>query len=537
MPRHHHRRGEKKKGQEVPVPPERAERTALFGRTKMCKFHILGCCSRGNDCNFAHDCQEMNPLPDLTRTKLCKTLINTGSCEDPDCKYAHNKDELRGSPPPLPKSGASNAREATTLKSEQAHRLAQAGLCPPADKMQGLTEAALKQQLGMESSDNRPALPDSGRGMEQAMQLNAMVQAMQSGILGVQAGMMHWSMAAAAQAQRAAAQSMLDDDYAVGPMLGMDSPQGSQWSNGLQGIDGAGGKGRDNYRQTGPARGATAKGNSAPSPKSAVKGGKQDRAAKLLVKNTFITCEEETTPKPLRAIHSAAGRLNMLSNMDQMSEDGDEPLDVPLARPYDLPLGLPLCPPLPDLNRISQGNVLDTSFPDPDGSSLLTEKPQSTSGLVRTGTWGTSLATLTEETHPKLGDIDEDFWDGSRQVSASTEVPSTERTEKRVQDTPLHAVVEGTDLSRRSQSSLESPRSQGMGSSDEEHDGASDGLTKDDSSTNTAGLARAPLPAMPTLAVKNTFLEFETTPAPTLRSIQTASGRLDQLGRNLEDLG
>lgn len=61
----------------------------------MCKFHILGMCTKGATCHFAHDKEEMSSLPDLYRTKLCKTLLNTGSCDAPDCRYAHSKDELR----------------------------------------------------------------------------------------------------------------------------------------------------------------------------------------------------------------------------------------------------------------------------------------------------------------------------------------------------------------------------------------------------------------------------------------------------------
>lgn len=77
----------------------RAERTAVFGKTKMCKFHILGMCAKGTACCFAHEQSEMNPIPDLSRTKICKTLINTGVCTDEKCKYAHNKEELRDVPP------------------------------------------------------------------------------------------------------------------------------------------------------------------------------------------------------------------------------------------------------------------------------------------------------------------------------------------------------------------------------------------------------------------------------------------------------
>jgi hypothetical protein len=71
------------------------ERAAVFSKTKMCKFFILGQCTKGHECCFAHDNVELQLPPDLQRTKLCKTLINTGVCKDPNCSYAHNKVELR----------------------------------------------------------------------------------------------------------------------------------------------------------------------------------------------------------------------------------------------------------------------------------------------------------------------------------------------------------------------------------------------------------------------------------------------------------
>lgn len=77
---------------------EKTQRIAVFEKTKMCKFHILGVCMKGDGCRFAHEKMQLQALPDLQRTKLCKTLINTGQCDNPQCKYAHNKDELR----PLP---------------------------------------------------------------------------------------------------------------------------------------------------------------------------------------------------------------------------------------------------------------------------------------------------------------------------------------------------------------------------------------------------------------------------------------------------
>ncbi|CAK0911709.1 unnamed protein product, partial [Prorocentrum cordatum] len=70
-------------------------RTKVFEKTKMCKFFILGCCTRGDACQFAHDKEHLANLPDLFRTKLCRSLINTGRCDNEDCRYAHSKEELR----------------------------------------------------------------------------------------------------------------------------------------------------------------------------------------------------------------------------------------------------------------------------------------------------------------------------------------------------------------------------------------------------------------------------------------------------------
>lgn len=79
----------------------RAERIAVFQKTKMCKFHIMGVCTQGNSCRFAHEREQLQSLPDLSCTKLCKTLIATGVCNNPDCCYAHNREELRAMPDEL----------------------------------------------------------------------------------------------------------------------------------------------------------------------------------------------------------------------------------------------------------------------------------------------------------------------------------------------------------------------------------------------------------------------------------------------------
>jgi hypothetical protein len=74
---------------------EDSSRLCQFSKTKLCKFHVLGKCTKGRQCPFAHEGGELRNLPDLRRTKLCKTLIQTGQCLNQNCQYAHSKEELR----------------------------------------------------------------------------------------------------------------------------------------------------------------------------------------------------------------------------------------------------------------------------------------------------------------------------------------------------------------------------------------------------------------------------------------------------------
>ena len=64
----------------------------------MCRFYLLGVCSRGAGCKFAHHKGELNPLPDLSRTKICKSLLHRGICEDASYRYAHDTSEIRALP-------------------------------------------------------------------------------------------------------------------------------------------------------------------------------------------------------------------------------------------------------------------------------------------------------------------------------------------------------------------------------------------------------------------------------------------------------
>jgi len=71
---------------------------AKMTKTKMCKFALVGFCSRGAHCAYAHSADDLKPLPDLRCTKLCQALLETGTCSDPRCTFAHSPGELRKSP-------------------------------------------------------------------------------------------------------------------------------------------------------------------------------------------------------------------------------------------------------------------------------------------------------------------------------------------------------------------------------------------------------------------------------------------------------
>lgn len=77
-------------------PPPSPQSFDIFHKTKMCKFFIMGMCTRGESCQYAHSKEDLQIAPDLKCTKLCQDLIQTGQCRDPaNCLFAHNKQELR----------------------------------------------------------------------------------------------------------------------------------------------------------------------------------------------------------------------------------------------------------------------------------------------------------------------------------------------------------------------------------------------------------------------------------------------------------
>eukprot|EP00930_Biecheleria_cincta_P039227 TRINITY_DN26986_c0_g1_i1.p1 TRINITY_DN26986_c0_g1~~TRINITY_DN26986_c0_g1_i1.p1 ORF type:complete len:320 (+),score=50.95 TRINITY_DN26986_c0_g1_i1:49-960(+) len=68
----------------------------LCGKTKLCKFHAMGCCKKASKCPFAHGLKELKEPPDLSKTSICKRwLKHECSLSADDCPFAHGKGDLR----------------------------------------------------------------------------------------------------------------------------------------------------------------------------------------------------------------------------------------------------------------------------------------------------------------------------------------------------------------------------------------------------------------------------------------------------------
>ncbi|CAK9034670.1 unnamed protein product [Durusdinium trenchii] len=98
---------------------EEVARKRLFRGTRLCKFFLAGCCSRGNACNFAHSQGDLKDLPDFSKTRLCDPFMKSGVCDAGDkCKFAHSHDELR--PSYISKSKSLEKRPSRELREDRA---------------------------------------------------------------------------------------------------------------------------------------------------------------------------------------------------------------------------------------------------------------------------------------------------------------------------------------------------------------------------------------------------------------------------------
>eukprot|EP00933_Yihiella_yeosuensis_P080614 TRINITY_DN94075_c0_g1_i1.p1 TRINITY_DN94075_c0_g1~~TRINITY_DN94075_c0_g1_i1.p1 ORF type:complete len:328 (+),score=56.29 TRINITY_DN94075_c0_g1_i1:119-1102(+) len=64
--------------------------------TKQCNFFLQGACARGDSCTFAHDPQQLQPLPNLLKTGFCRQILAQGYCKHgANCRFAHHQDQIR----------------------------------------------------------------------------------------------------------------------------------------------------------------------------------------------------------------------------------------------------------------------------------------------------------------------------------------------------------------------------------------------------------------------------------------------------------
>jgi len=272
----------------------------------MCKFHILGMCSKGDQCAYAHSKEQMCPLPDLSRTKICKTLINKGQCTDPNCRFAHNRNELRTSAVfngvKLCKLRVDNNSEQQadlgTIPSTATNAAAVVGMTAPAQLLnkanfwnseQGPYSMTIPAaNVYAPGEDWAPGTP--GMWMQQLQQMQQLQNAYQ---FATNDGMARAGAATAAAYQK---EEVQEAERGAGP-ASCTTPPAMQHAAVYAG---------EVHMQQNP-------GLIMPSqlPQDMFKEWVNDR--RVVVKNTFLDFEASEAPvKGMRTVHTAAGRLDLL---------------------------------------------------------------------------------------------------------------------------------------------------------------------------------------------------------------------------------
>lgn len=463
----------------------RSERTAVFGKTKMCKFYILGVCAKGTDCAFAHHADEMKTIPDLSCTKICKTLINTGVCDDPDCMYAHNKEELRNVPGvptdfpnmELPQSGNAPRAGGKGKKGNIHPTMPGAPLIPMAA---GLPVAM--PPMAMPTGQNLDPQQQQALALQQMAQMQLMAMQMAQmmaqnqdaqarGTEGYMTGMPAYSQGAAP-----------GDSFLYNALFSGAVPHTSDSSSGpvhktglMNNRKAAQRRGTDSPQASTP-KGVLCSCGSTYLPDAKfcrVCGLKREELKKPVpynVKNTFIDVQEPScnSPHPMRNVKSASARLYNLVQDDS-----------------------------PPAGEGLTSASLAAAMGDSSDSLGLNLPP-----MPRNNTWASDLDALKEE---------EDC-DTSPMVAQPANVHGLPSSEKRLQDTPFGAAnsdpvnsggsMEGRGDGRQATESADGSRGRGEGS---------DEL------------------AEPHVVIKNTFIEYKQQPMGGMRQVQTAAGRLDMM--------
>lgn len=132
-----------KPGQQNSAQQAGSKRKDVYSKTRMCKFHLAGRCTRGQACSFAHSATDMQPLPDFFRTRLCPDFLKQGTCSKEDsCSYAHSPAQLRAPAP----AASNNVRSDHPKKAQHPldERVGQQPMPAPPSLRPGPTAAQLE---------------------------------------------------------------------------------------------------------------------------------------------------------------------------------------------------------------------------------------------------------------------------------------------------------------------------------------------------------------------------------------------------------
>ena len=64
------------------IPQKDTKRLQVHQQTRLCKFFVMGKCTRGQSCAFAHGQDKLRQQPDFSKTRLCADFMELGSCAE-----------------------------------------------------------------------------------------------------------------------------------------------------------------------------------------------------------------------------------------------------------------------------------------------------------------------------------------------------------------------------------------------------------------------------------------------------------------------
>lgn len=468
------------------LPPDnnaenpRRDRTQVFEKTKMCKFFIMGCCSRSDNCQFAHDKEDLSSAPNLFRTKLCKSLINTGNCSDANCRYAHSRDELRI----VDGFNTGETAAATPNALPSAHK------APPAPTG------------GRQAHGGGPSSVESYGQSSASQQMQQAAQAHAAEAVRLQA--MAACLQQAAQAQSVAAGAMGGGMWgAPWPGAAMQGATGSvQWGTPAVNMQPWA------PNPAAPPNRADAQ-RSPPAQHQPVPSGRHPNMA---VKNTFISVDNDSTPSNQQArfprVKTAGARLeSMVGDADTTPQASAAASNAAPGTGYNA--SDPVQIPLASLRSMSSQSLPISAYTEEEEQEVFGQDP----GYINQGA---SAQSNTDPLQAQVKNTFLHFDQGNNTLNRSLRPISSAQGR-------LDALAEGAN----------SPSPGGLGGVVEESPSNSPAARNDRTGDGGAGGAFGTnlLPETKSIKVRNTFLDFgdEETPLG-LRAVHTAAGRLDLLG-------